>query len=268
VRIKLIACEVLFREICLCASRAKAVIDLTFLRRGLHSNPDMLRQEVQAHIDAVAAASEPPTPRSSGRARAGFSLFPDEEQCQAVVLAYGLCSNGVAGLRARDIPLVVPRAHDCITFLLGSKEEYGRLFSQRPGTYYYSGGWIERRLDRVPRTPEDGAGLDLPFDELVAKYGRDNAEYLWEIQSNWVKHYTHAAHICMQLGDEEGYRDYVRRVAEEHGWNYDEITGNLSLLQALCDGEWDEERFLVVPPGQQIVATVGPDVIAARPPDW
>jgi hypothetical protein len=57
----------------------------------------------------------------------------------------------------------------------------------------------------------------------------------------------------------------VHRVAEEHGWNYDEIAGDLALLQALCDGEWDDDRFLVVPPGHQIVATVGPDVIAAAP---
>jgi len=240
VHIKLIACEVLFREICLCAARAETVIDLVFLRRGLHSNPDTLRQEVQAAIDSA-----------------------DEEQCQGVALAYGLCSNGAAGLHARGVPLVVPRAHDCITFLLGSKEAYNQLFSQRPGTYYYSGGWIERGLDKVPRTPEDGAGLDASFEELVAKYGQDNAEYLWEIQTNWVKHYTHAAHICMQLGDEEGYRGYVRKLAEERGWDYDEIAGDLSLLQALCDGKWDDERFLVVPPGQQIRATVGPGVMSA-----
>ena len=264
-RIKLIACEVLFREICLCASRAKAVIDLTFLRRGLHSNPDRLREEVQAQIDAEAA--DPAAAADPGRrARVGFAPGAlDGEQPQAVALAYGLCSNGVAGLRAGSVPLVVPRAHDCITFLLGSKEAYSRIFSQRPGTYYYSGGWIERLGDRVPRNPEDGAGLDRTFEELVEKYGQDNAEYLWEYQSQWVKHYTHAAHICMQLGDEGRYRDYVRRVAEEHGWNYDEITGDLALLQALCDGDWDDERFLVVPPGHQIVATVGPDVIAAAP---
>jgi hypothetical protein len=242
VRIRVIACEVLFREVCLCAARARSILDLTFLRRGLHSNPDTLREQVQAAIDQS-----------------------DEQQCQAVALAYGLCSNGVAGLRARGVPLVIPRAHDCITFLLGSKEEYARRFSQRPGTYYYSGGWIERRADHVPRSPEDGAGLDLPFEELVAKYGQDNAEYLWEVQSSWVKHYSHAAHILMQLGDEETFRAYTQQEAQEHGWQYDEITGDLSLLQALLDGEWDQDRFLTVPPGHQVVVSVGPEIIASTP---
>ena len=241
-RIKLIACEVVFREICLCAARARSVIDLVFLRRGLHSNPDTLREDVQGQISAS-----------------------EDGQCDAVALAYGLCSNGIAGLRAHRVPLVIPRAHDCITFLLGSKEEYARRFSESPGTYWYSGGWIERGADRVPRSPEDGAGLDASFDELVAKYGRDNAEYLWEYQSQWVKHYTDATHVCMQLGNEETYRDYVKRIAEEHGWNYRELPGDLSLLQALCDGDWDDDRFLVVPAGQQVIATVGSDVIAAAP---
>jgi len=151
VRIKLIACEVVFREICLCAARARSVIDLVFLRRGLHSNPDTLREDVQAQISAS-----------------------EDGQCDAVALAYGLCSNGIAGLRAH----------------------------------------------RVPRSPEDGAGLDASFDELVAKYGRDNAEYLWEYQSQWVKHYSQATHVYMQLGSEEAYRDYVKRIAEEHGSCY------------------------------------------------
>ncbi|NIR02686.1 MAG: hypothetical protein GTN78_21215, partial [Gemmatimonadales bacterium] len=79
--------------------------------------------------------------------------------------------------------------------------------------------------------------------------------------------YSHATHICMQLGDEEGYREVVRRIAEERGWTYNELAGDLSLLQALCDGDWDEERFLVVPPGSQVVQDVGPRVIGAAKPE-
>jgi len=242
VRIKLIACEVIFREICLCAARARCVIDLTFVRRGLHSNPDTLREHVQKLIDET-----------------------DEQQNQAVALGYGLCSNGVAGLRSNGIPLVVPRAHDCITFLLGSKEEYARRFSERPGTFYFSGGWVERMDDSVPRSQQDGAGLDLSFEELVAKYGRDNAEYLMEYQSNWIKHYSHAIHVVMQLGDEDAYRQHVKQFAQEYGWDYGELTGDLSLLQALCDGDWDEQRFLKIPPGHQVIQSVGPHIIAAAP---
>jgi hypothetical protein len=241
VRLKLVACEVLFRELCLCAARSRSVIDLVFLRRGLHDNPDLLRERLQAIIDDT-----------------------DEEVCQAVVLGYGLCSNGVAGVRARGLPLVLPRAHDCITLLLGSKEEYARRFAERPGTYYYSGGWVERGADKVPRRREDGAGLDLPFEELVARYGRDNAEYLAELRSSWIKNYSHASYIETGLGNRQEYRCYAEEVAGKHGWSFDEIGGDLSLLQAMLDGEWDDERFLVVPPGHEVVQCVGPKVVTAR----
>lgn len=241
-RIRVIACEVLFREICQCAARARSVIDLQFLRRGLHSNPDELRAALQTLIDET-----------------------DESQDEAIAFGYGLCSNGLAGLRARGLPLVIPRAHDCITLLLGSREAYDRVFSDRPGTYYYTGGWIERGDDRVPRRPEDGAGLEASFEELVAKYGRDNAEYLWELQSSWVRYYTHAAHIDTALGDVASYRAYTQRVAAERGWQFEDLPGHLGLLQALLDGDWDDDRFLVVPPGHQALQRVGPEVLTSGP---
>jgi hypothetical protein len=241
-RIRVIACEVLFREICQCAARARSVIDLTFLRRGLHSNPDTLRDELQRVIDET-----------------------DEECTEAIALGYGLCSNGAAGLRARGIPLVVPRAHDCITLLLGSREAYDVLFSQRPGTYYYSGGWVERGADKVPRTAEDGAGLDVPFEDLVAKYGLDNAQYLWELQSSWIKRYTHATYIDSGVGDTAPTRSYTQSIAQEHGWVYEDIPGELALLQDFLDGSWDDERFLTVPPGHIIIPTVDARVVRSEP---
>ncbi len=240
VRIRVIACEVLFREVCVCAAHAKSVIDVTFVRRGLHDNPDELRATLQRLIDET------------------------DPQDEAIALGYGLCSNGLAGLRARGIPLVIPRAHDCITLLLGSKEAYDQRFTARPGTYYYSGGWIERGDDRVPRRPEDGAGLEASFEELVAKYGRDNAEYLWEFRASWIEHYTHAAHIDTALGDGDAYRRYTQQVARERGWEMEEIPGELGLLRALLDGEWDEARFLRVPPGHEVMQSVDAAVMAAR----
>ena len=240
-RIKVIACEVILREICHCAAHAKSIVELTFVRQGLHSNPDELRNTLQAQVDAT-----------------------DETRNEAIVFGYGLCSNGLAGLRARTLPLVIPRAHDCITLLLGSKEIYDDIFSSRPGTYYYSGGWIEHCNAQTPRRPEDGAGLDASFEELVAKYGQDNAKYLWEFQSSWISNYTHAMYIDTALGNRDSYREYTQRLAAERGWEFEELSGRLTLLQALLDGDWDEDRFLVVPPGHTVIQKVGPEILAAK----
>ena len=39
---------------------------------------------------------------------------------EAIVLAYGLCGRGTAGLRPLRHKLVIPRAHDCITVFMGN----------------------------------------------------------------------------------------------------------------------------------------------------
>ena len=98
-RLKVIACEVLFREICLCAAHSQNIISTEFLIRGLHDNPDTLRSEVQKKIDET-----------------------DEGQYDAILLGYALCSNGIVGIQARGIPLVAPKAHDCVTLFMGSRE--------------------------------------------------------------------------------------------------------------------------------------------------
>ena len=42
------------------------------------------------------------------------------------------------------MPLVIPRAHDCIALFMGSRQRYREYFDAHPGTYYRTSGWIER----------------------------------------------------------------------------------------------------------------------------
>ncbi len=109
-RYQLIACEIMLREAALCAATSPHVLDLHFLTKGLHDNPDSLRTEVQGQIDSL-----------------------DGLPHDAVLLGYALCSNGAVGLQARSTPLVMPRAHDCITFFLGSKDTYAQRHRDKPG---------------------------------------------------------------------------------------------------------------------------------------
>jgi hypothetical protein len=67
------------------------------------------------------------------------------------------------------------------------------------------------------------------------------------------------------VGDPTPTRAYTESVAREHGWAFENLPGELRIMQDLLDGEWDENRFLVVPPGHEIVPTVDQRVVAARP---
>ena len=118
--LKIIACEIAFREICHIAAQSKHLLDLEFLTQGHHENPAAGRADIQQRIDAMPAG-----------------------KYEAILLGYGLCSSILTGLTTAHTPLVIPRAHDCITFFLGSKERYQKMFASRPGTYYYTSGWLE-----------------------------------------------------------------------------------------------------------------------------
>lgn len=245
-RLKLIACEVFRREFCLAIAQSPHVIDVHFHPFGLHSTPDLLRAETQKQIDQI--------PK-------GKYAF--------ILLGYGLCSRGTADLQAREVPLIIPRAHDCITLLLGSKARYNQQFLQHPGTYYYSAGWIERGDQNVDQhgmiEAMQVAYRQRKYQRYVEKYGEDNAKYLIEMESQWILHYDRAAFINTGVGTVERYRQVTREIAEARGWKYVELEGDFSLIQRFLNGEWDDEHFLTVPPGHRIVDVYDEGIITAKP---
>jgi len=248
--LKVIACEIVFREVCHLAARAPHVVDVEFLPQGLHDHPALGRQELQQRLDALPAG-----------------------KYDAVLLGYGLCSSILAGLRSAHTPLVVPRAHDCITFFLGSKERYQDCFNNRPGTYYYTSGWLEYRTRRGDAAGYGGflpahsaAGQAQVYAQWVAKYGEEQAQYLAETMTQWAANYTHGVLIGFDFTRPLGLREQVQQLCAERGWQYDELAGDLGLLRRWIDGDWAAEDFLVVPPGREIVATVDDAIIGLAPP--
>ena len=120
------------------------------------------------------------------------------------MLAYGLCGAATAGLRAGSIPLVVPRAHDCITLFLGSRDRYTAEFTGHPGTYWYVQEFVERSDDEgqfAGMGAVSDAEARATYQEYVAKYGEDNAAYLMEALGGWRSHYDRAAYVDMAVAD-------------------------------------------------------------------
>ena len=247
---KVIACEIAFRELCYAAARSPNLIDMEFLTQGYHDIPATGRAEIQKRIDAVPAG-----------------------KYDAILLGYGLCSTILTGLTAAHLPLVIPRAHDCITFFLGSKERYQQCFNAKPGTYYYTSGWLECIKRRGQKGPIWGgaslpaganAGIKGAYEEWVKKYGEDQAKYLMEEMNRWTDSYSHGTLINFDFVKHLKMREQVEEICKERGWDYDEIPGDLVLLHKLLDGEWPDSDFLVVQPGQRVIATNDEQVIGAE----
>ena len=248
---KVIACEIAFRELCYAAARTPNLIDVEFLTQGYHDTPAIGRAEIQKRIDAAPAG-----------------------RYDAILLGYGLCSTILTGLTTAHTRLVIPRAHDCITFFLGSKERYQECFNPKPGTYYYTSGWLECAKRRGQKGPVWG-GASLPagananfraaYDEWVKKYGEDEAKYLMEEMNRWTDSYTHGSLIDFDFVKHLKLREQVQEICAERGWDYDELQGDMRLFNRLLDGEWPEADFLVVPPGAKVIATNDDKIIGVEP---
>lgn len=232
-KLKLISCEVFVREMCAMIARSPNQVDFEFLPKGLHDiGCTGMSARMQAAVDKV-----------------------DQSQYDAIILGYGLCNNGLAGLTARQIPLVLTRAHDCITLFLGSKERYLDYFNDHPGVYFKTSGWIERgeatgELSQLSIQRRNG--LDMKYSELVEKYGEDNAQYLYD-QLYGYKNYGQITYIEMGVEPDDRFERSARQTAEERNWAFAKERGDLRLIRQLVDGEWNEDEFLVVQPGQRIV---------------
>lgn len=244
-KIAVIACEVLCREVCYAILNSKNIIHPVFKIKGLHDNPEKMRIELQEEIDRIS-----------------FSSYVDY---QAIVLIYGLCSNGTMGITARNIPIIIPKAHDCITLFLGSKERYNREFSRNPGTYYFTTGWVERGGETIDRSPASGYGLGRTYEEYVEKYGEENAKYLFELERSWLSRYNRAVYIDMRLPIPFSYEEDVKREAESRNWSYSKMDGDMRLIISAIDGSWNPNDFLIVPPGYSIQPSYDREILKIEP---
>ena len=246
-RIKLIGCKLLQRELSSVLATTDNIVDVTLLRQDYHQTPEILRQHLQAEIDAIDDNTSPHT----------NDLTVND--IDAIGLVYGLCSNAILGLHSKKYKIVIPKAHDCSTLLIGSKEAYADFFQESGGSYVYSRGWIELGIN----------GDEQRLEKLRAEYmekfeDEDTVEYLMSMETDMLKHYDTATFLNWPGFTPARYEEEVKKIAAEKNWKYKRVDGNNSLLKDLVDGNWSPDRFLIIEPGQEIAASYDEEVIKAK----
>ena len=213
--VALIACEVLKPEIERLIDDEKTV-RVHYLEQSLHRAPQNMAEKIQAVVDRVTGTVD------------------------AIILGYGLCSNGILGVTARREELIVPRCHDCISFFLGSPENYLREFNARPGSYYLTPGWIREGKDP----------LHIMKEEYFPRYGEETAE--WAMKEE-LKHYSHIVLINTGGDDVAAHRSIGRANADYFGLEYLELSGqNLTYFNYLLHGPYEDEYFIRINPGEKV----------------
>ena len=186
----------------------------------------------------------------------------------AILLGYALCGRGTEGLRAGRTQLVLPRAHDCIGVLMGSRHRYADYFANHAGVYYRSPGWVEFQTPDLKLQPafasqKDGFGEQSTLEELMAKYGEDNGRFLFDQFSAFRRHYSGLTYISTGIASDNAGRAQAQAEAAKQSWAFEEVAGSLLLLDRLVNGPWDPADFLVIPPGCQIHAALDEGIVHA-----
>lgn len=194
---------------------------------GLHRVPLKLTEALQEALDGIATPS-------------------------LVVLGYGLCGNGLQGLRSRQHTLLAPRTDDCIAILLGSYRTYMREFQAEPGTIYLTKGWLEA-----------GSNPLQEYEALVPKYGEHEALWLMDQQ---YQNYNRLALVAHTQADLDQYRPQAQAVAQFcQRWNmrYEELLGSDDFVRRLVEAATTlaagqalpdplGRDFVIIPPGGEI----------------
>ncbi len=190
---------------------------ISFLDYGLHRVPDKLTWAVQDAIDSIETPS-------------------------LVMLAYGMCGNGLKGIKSGQHTLVIPRTDDCIAILLGSYKKYIEEFFATPGSYYLTKGWLE-----------SGSNPLAEYTEYVEKYGEKDASWIMDQQYENYERLVFVAHNAQDL---EKYRPQAKEVAEyceRWDFRYEEILGSdiyiRRLIEVAMTLDKKDDEFVVVPPG-------------------
>ena len=244
--IQIIACRVFNRELSHWAARSPHVVHINWLEQGLHDTPSLLRERVAEQIVHIE------------------NSLNDEKRGQkpdAIVLGYGLCSNGVLGLTSGEIPLIIPRTDDCIALFLGSQKRYLELFTTMNGAYWLNNGWIES-CGRMVTQDQHREEKRARYAEL---YGEDNADFLMEQEECWVQNYSACTFIHSDVYENLEYPKLAQDLAARNGWEYRQVQGDNRMLRMLTHAQWDEEEFLTCPPHHRVVADYTGKKIAAQP---
>ncbi len=240
-----IACAVLAIDMKHSAKKLGLDIEYKFLEAGLHNNPKLLQEKLQTAIDEISATG----------------------QCDRIIIGYGICGKGTIGVQSRDVPLTIPKVHDCVALFLGGDQAYKREFNKYPGTYYLSAGWCEEKTEPMSQRKQWAyfGEKKLNFNDLVEKHGKNVARQTFDFLNSWQKNYQRAAFIETGAKNSSQYEKYAREMAGEYNWKYNKINGSQALIEKMITTEKSTADILFVPPEHVIEFDAIQSTLSANP---
>lgn len=160
----------------------QSLYDIEYLEVQLHNKPKYLSKQIQNIID-------------------------HSYNYEKIIILYGLCGNMLLNIQAREVPLILMKAHDCCSILLGGYKRYQELFKNKMSSSWTCKGLLEN----------NASDNSLKYNEWVIQYGQEEADYLKSILCQECEIYIaideDKSHICYKY-ILEGNLNYLKDVIE------------------------------------------------------
>ena len=161
-------------------------------------------------------------------------LISEAENYDTILFATGFCGNSVLGLESSHARLVLPRVDDCTSLLIGGT----RNKSSWMDSYFLTECWLKSK-----------GNIWDEYKHAVARYGSERADKIFQVM---FAHYKRITLIDTGCYDLVKTREAASEIARAFSLDLNVLPGTLSYLTDLLTGNWDPDRFLIVPPHSRI----------------
>ncbi len=207
----LIACSMLEDEIHQVYREIDCQIPVVWVERGFHNTPERLKEELQ-------------------------KLIEEHQDCDQILLTFGLCGNGTDGIVSEKATLVMPKFDDCINMLLCSGKRVSRGLA-KTGSIYMTRGWIQ-----------DSQAILAQYEQNVENYGEEMAQ---EIMEMMYEHYDTLSVIDTKSYDLAPVMEYAKKAGALLELTPQTAPGSTNIIKQLLTGNW-EENFIICQPGSPV----------------
>lgn len=210
----IIACSTLKNELSCAMEEIGCTFPVIWLESGLHNVPEKLRQALK---DSLGQA--------------------DALGADRVLLSFGFCGNALNQLLTGHFELILPRADDCISLLIGSSKRRHQIQSEA-GTYFMTKGWLDGERN-----------IWKEYEYALEKYGSKRGQRIFDTMFGNYKRIGILDTRCYPL---KPVMEEASRIAGKLNLALDTIPASNQYLIKLLTGPWPQDGFLTVPPNTRI----------------
>jgi hypothetical protein len=193
-KIGVVACNIMQRELDKLLAEMPEIAEVIYLDGALHVHPLKMKESIRDEVNKL-----------KGRV-------------DLVFLGYGYCQSLKGFEEEFDFPVILPQVDDCIGLLM-TPERYAEEVRKEVGTWFMTPGWAEIGAEMVIK--------ELHLDR-ARKYGKDPLEMAQRL----FTHYKRGLFIDTGVGDDEHFLAKAQEFCTDFNLTLERTEAEPALLKA------------------------------------